>query len=172
MVDFQLLSYISVTNATASGNKNTQLLLSQRHWRWVEIVRMSPHGAWECEVMRLTAWGNGSQRRRSFDTHRPLPDMELGHWVTGSMGHLGHLLRPGYRVTGSLFWPGVDPEFFFRFSKKYPKCKMNIWNAEMTKVIVRCLLFDWNHWISVDAMNFHFYLWLLKFFGLRILLHT
>ena len=24
--------------------------------------------------------------------------MELGHWVTGSMGHLGHLLRPGYRV--------------------------------------------------------------------------
>jgi len=24
--------------------------------------------------------------------------MELGHWVTGSMGHLGHLSRPGYRV--------------------------------------------------------------------------
>ena len=24
--------------------------------------------------------------------------MELGHWVTGSMGHLGHLLRPGHRV--------------------------------------------------------------------------
>jgi len=27
-----------------------------------------------------------------------LPDMELGHWVTGSMGHLGHLSRPGHRV--------------------------------------------------------------------------
>ena len=27
--------------------------------------------------------------------------MELGHWVTGSMGHLGHLSRPGHRVTGS-----------------------------------------------------------------------
>jgi len=26
------------------------------------------------------------------------PDMELGHWVTGSMGHLGHLSRPGHRV--------------------------------------------------------------------------
>ena len=30
-------------------------------------------------------------------------DMELGHWVTGSMGHLGHLSRPGHRVTGSSF---------------------------------------------------------------------
>ena len=27
-----------------------------------------------------------------------LSDMELGHWVTGSMGHLGQLLRPGHRV--------------------------------------------------------------------------
>ena len=26
------------------------------------------------------------------------PDMELGHWVTGSPGHLGHLSRPGHRV--------------------------------------------------------------------------
>ena len=25
-------------------------------------------------------------------------DMEVGHWVTGSMGHLGHLSRPGHRV--------------------------------------------------------------------------
>ena len=25
-------------------------------------------------------------------------DMELGHWVTGSIGHLGHLSRPGHRV--------------------------------------------------------------------------
>ena len=24
--------------------------------------------------------------------------MELGHWVTGSVGHLGHLSRPGHRV--------------------------------------------------------------------------
>ena len=24
--------------------------------------------------------------------------MELGHWVTGSIGHLGHLSRPGHRV--------------------------------------------------------------------------
>ena len=24
--------------------------------------------------------------------------MELGHWVTGPMGHLGHLSRPGHWV--------------------------------------------------------------------------
>ena len=34
---------------------------------------------------------------------RCVPDMELGHLVTGSMGHLGHLSRPGHRVTGSSF---------------------------------------------------------------------
>jgi len=27
-----------------------------------------------------------------------IADMELGHWVTGSMGHLGHLSRRGHRV--------------------------------------------------------------------------
>ena len=33
------------------------------------------------------------------DHHQPCtPDMELGHWVTGWMGHLGHLSRPGHRV--------------------------------------------------------------------------
>ena len=87
--------------------------------------------------------------------------MELGHWVIGSMGHLGRLSRPGHRVTASSFWPDVRPEFF-RFSKKCPKCKTYIWSAEMTKVIVRCLLLDWNLWMSVHAMNFYFYLWLLK----------
>jgi len=30
-----------------------------------------------------------------------VPELELGHRVTGSMGHLGHLSRLGHRVTGS-----------------------------------------------------------------------
>ena len=30
-----------------------------------------------------------------------ISDMELGHWVAGSMGHLGHLFSLGHRVTGS-----------------------------------------------------------------------
>ena len=31
--------------------------------------------------------------------NRSKSNMELGHSVTGSMGHLGHLSRPGQRVT-------------------------------------------------------------------------
>ena len=79
-----------------------------------------------------------------------LSDMELGHWVIWVIFHV--------RVTGS---PGhhfnPDPSFS-DFRKKCPKRKTYIWNAEMTKVIVRCLLLDWNHWMSVHAMNFYFYL--------------
>ena len=80
------------------------------------------------------------------------PDMELGQWVTGSMGHLGHLSRPS---PGHHFYSVWDPSFS-GFRNKCPKCKTYIWNAEMTKVIVRCLLLDWNHWMSVHAMNFYF----------------
>jgi len=47
--------------------------------------------------------------------------MELGHWVTGSMGHLGHLSRPGHRVI-ILTWC-ERPEFFSGFRKK-PKIKI------------------------------------------------
>ena len=34
--------------------------------------------------------------------------MELGHWVTGSMGHLGHISRSGHRV---IILTRVRPEF-------------------------------------------------------------
>jgi len=71
---------------------------------------------------------------------------------------MGHLSRPGHRV---ITLTRCETRVF-RFSKKCPKCKTYIWNAEMTKVIFRCLLLDWNHWMSVHAMNFYFYLWLLK----------
>ena len=77
-----------------------------------------------------------------------------GQWVIWVIFH--------FRVTGSSFWPGVRPRVFPVFEKKYPKCKTYIWNGEMTKVIVRCLLLDWNHWMSVHVMNFYFYLWSLK----------
>jgi len=87
------------------------------------------------------------------------PDMELGHWVTycRSMGHLGHLSLPGHRV---IILTRCETPSFSGFRKKCPKCKTYIWNGEMTKVIVRCLLLDWNHWMSVHVMNF--YLWSLK----------
>ena len=50
----------------------------------------------------------------------PAPDMELDHWVTGSVGHLGHLSRPGHRV---IILTRRETRVFFRFSKKCPKCK-------------------------------------------------
>ena len=49
-------------------------------------------------------------------------DMELGHWVTGSMGHLGHLSRPGHRV---IILTRCETRLF-RFSKK------NAQNAKRT----------------------------------------
>jgi len=49
-------------------------------------------------------------------------DMELGHWVTGSMGHLGRLSRPGHRViTLTRCETRVFPVF-----EKCPKCKTRI----------------------------------------------
>jgi len=83
------------------------------------------------------------------------------NWVSGSPGQWVILVIFHVRVTRSPFWSGVRPEFF-RFPKKCPKCKTYIWNAEMTKVIVRCLLLDWNNWMSAHAINFYFYLWLLN----------
>jgi hypothetical protein len=67
-------------------------------------------------------------------------DMEPGHRVTGSMGHLGHLYRLGHWVTGSTLWPGVWPGFF-NFWKK-PECltyvfKVNEW---MTLSCVSCIV--------------------------------
>ena len=88
-----------------------------------------------------------------------VPEMELGHWVTRSIGHLGHLSLPGHRV---IILTRCETPSFSGFRKKCPKCKTYIWNGEMTKVIVRCLLLDWNHWMSVHVMNFYFYLWSLK----------
>jgi len=86
------------------------------------------------------------------------------NWVIGSPGQWVIWVVFHVRVTGSPghhFDPVWDPSFS-GFRKKCPKCKTYIWNAEMTKVIVRCLLLDWNHWMSVHAMNCYFYLWLLK----------
>ena len=42
--------------------------------------------------------------------------MELGHWVTGSMGHLGHLSRPGHRV---IILTRCETRVFPVFEKNY-----------------------------------------------------
>ena len=48
------------------------------------------------------------------------PDMELGHWVTGSMGHLGHLSCPGHRVS---ILTRCETRFFSGFRKNAQNAK-------------------------------------------------
>ena len=86
-------------------------------------------------------------------------ECQIWNWVIGSPGQWVIWVIFHVRVTES---PGhhCDPVWdssFSGFRKKCPKCKTYIWNAKMTKVIVRCLLLDWNHWMSVYAMNFFFH---------------
>jgi len=137
-----------------------ELLLALKHLlrRDVNIARAHPE-FWTLQtaVSRLPA----SLVRRCIVVINVLSlntNCQTRNWVIRSPGQwaIFHV-----RVTESSFWPGVRPEIF-RFSKKCPKCKTYIWNAEMTKVIARCLLLDWNHWMSVHAMNFYLYVWLLK----------
>ena len=148
-----ILSVIAVTN------------IDSRSFTYTTAAKMSTGRDVERNYVTVTPCIYFSDHRcaisRNSPNEAPLrgSDMELGHWVTGSMGHLGHLSRSGHRV---IILTRCETRVFFRFSKKCPKCKTYIWNAEMTKVIVRCLLLDWNHWTSVHAMNFYFYLWLLK----------
>jgi len=83
---------------------------------------------WKLTVPSSTAWHLVSGRLVLWSGRRS--DLELGHWVTGSMGYLGHLSRPGYRViilTRCETW-------VFRFSKKGPKCieilTFNKWSSK------------------------------------------
>jgi len=94
---------------------STTLTASERVSRRAAKAATSTHSTSSVSVSRsCVVLVNSYSSRRAA-----IPDMELGHWVTGSMGHLGHLLRPGHRV---IIWPGVRPEFFPVFEKK-PKKK-------------------------------------------------
>jgi len=59
--------------------------------------------------------------------------MELSKWVTGSMGHLGHLSRPGHRV---IILTRCETRVVPVFEKMLKMQKVHL------KVIVRCLLLD------------------------------
>ena len=74
----------------------------------------------------------------------------LGHRVNGSFGSSFTSGSPGHRI---IILTRCETRVFPVF-EKCPKCETYIWNAKMSKVIVKCLLLDWNHWMSV--------LWLLK----------
>ena len=85
--------------------------------------------------------------------------MELGHRGNGSFGSSFTSGSPDHHID-----PVWDMSLSgFRKNAQNAKRTFEL-NAEMTKVIVRCLLLDWNHLMSVHAMNFYFYLWLLQTF--------
>jgi len=65
------------------------------------------------------------------------PDMELGHWVTGSMGHLS---RPGHRV---IILTQSETRVF-SFFKKMPKMQ----NVHLWKSVQPSLKMTFNKWSS------------------------
>jgi len=63
------------------------------------LVRQDiPCCVWRCAGLHCPRYVLGSARLSPWSAVffiLYMTDMELGHWVTGSMGHLGHLSRPG-----------------------------------------------------------------------------
>jgi len=79
--------------------------------------------------LRISYGGGSRFHWRYWPCDRYTPDMELGHWVTGSMGHLGHLSRPGHRVTGSSFLTRCDTSFSgFRKNAQNANVHLKCWN--------------------------------------------
>ena len=78
----------------------------------VHIQLHAAHDAIRIQVRRHPAaaetFGVAALERIAV-TWRQVSDMELGHWVTGSVGHSGHLSRPGHRVI--IFYPVSDASF-------------------------------------------------------------
>ena len=81
------------------------------------------------------------------------PYMELGHWVTGSVGHLGHLSRPGHRV---IILTRCEPRVF-QFSKKNAKrtFEMLKWQKSLSGVccwteITGCQSVQWTFTFTYD----------------------
>ena len=90
----------------AHGREDVAETHAQRH-RVTVAARLAPDLNSRHGTGSLGHRVNGSVHYSTVHTgSRSLPawhqistaDTELGHWVTGSMGHLGHLSRPGHRV--------------------------------------------------------------------------
>ena len=145
-----LFDYFNHTTATFSsrirlGKKDKNLPTASRPWAWVSCyrVRVSARVTYCLIILSILRQGSSRPRPEIFvlevssgsrtvlenpipcELRGSIPNMELGHWVTGSVGHLGHLSRPGHRVI-SLTWceTRVFPVF-----EKLPK---------MQKVHLKC----------------------------------
>jgi len=65
--------------------------------------------------------------------------MELGHWVTGSMGQLGHLSRPGHRV---IILTRCETRVFPVFDKAQDKDIKMYFFVKIRPTVIEILIFD------------------------------
>ena len=116
-------------------------------WAWVSCYRVRVSARVTYCLIILSILRQGSSRPRpeifvlevSFGSRTVLenpipcelrgsiPNMELGHWVTGSVGHLGHLSRPGHRVI-SLTWCETRVFPVFEKMPKMQNVHLKCWN--------------------------------------------
>ena len=78
----------------ATGNPGCTLFNSECTISAGNTLRIGAAVVWSVRCAK-TAEPQVSRLRLTYTCG---PDMELGHWVTGSVGHLRHLSRPGHRV--------------------------------------------------------------------------
>ena len=94
------------------GESIEQVDISTGEQQWRQTVAVPPVHAYRPRPTTLQFTHNPH--------HQLLPDMVLGHWVTGSMGHLDHLSRLGHRV---IILTRCETRVFPVFEKK-PKIKI------------------------------------------------
>jgi len=101
----QLPQYVCQhTSAPETSALTTQQQQSCISLRFVHSTTQDPVSAFSTHQSVLNFCSTAIRGRSVADVSPAYtPDMELGHWVTGSMGYLGHLSRPGDQVTGSSF---------------------------------------------------------------------
>ena len=83
----------------------------------------------------------------------------LGHRVNGSFGSSFTSGSPGHRI---IILTLCETRVFPVFEKNAQTAKRTFEMLKWRKSLSGVWLLDWNHWISVRAINFYFYLWSLK----------
>ena len=117
-------------------------------------VRSGSYGGLSIALQRVTSLRRRAQASAAVSS---CPIDQTWNWVIGSPGQWVFWVIFHVRVTGSSFWPCVTRVFpVFEKMPNVQNVHLKCWKWQ------KCLLLDWNHWMSVHAMNFYFYLWLLK----------
>jgi len=85
----------------APGARVTVPVTRPTHRRRVGVLHVRTAG--DAPAVRRAQVTTSPTLMNALQVSMFVSDMELGHSVTGSMGHLGHLSRPGHRFTRSSF---------------------------------------------------------------------